>query len=272
METPPKLIFIVPYRNRQQQQAFFAKQMDYVLSTKTDTDYMILYIHQKDTREFNRGALKNIGFLIGQSMFPDYYKTITFVFNDVDTMPYTPDFLKYETTPGIVKHFYGFPFALGGIVSMTGGDFERINGFPNLWTWGYEDNMLQKRVLAAGGMRIDRSQFYPLADQNIIQFNAGITRDVNRVEFDRYIQNTREGWSSITALTYTIDPTEEDRIDQDARPFYRNQYFANVTQFSTGVDPNSSGTFAYDLRNGNTPFKTGVFRRGGRMPRMNMSM
>ena len=143
----PSLIFIVPYRDREQQQIFFAKQMKTVLSDREPSTYKILYIHQTDTRKFNRGAMKNIGFLAVKSMYPDHYKDITLVFNDVDTMPYTTGFLNYDTKPGTIKHFYGFKFALGGIVSITGGDFEKLNGFPNVWGWGYEDNMLQNRVL-----------------------------------------------------------------------------------------------------------------------------
>jgi hypothetical protein len=38
------------------------------------------------------------------------------VFNDVDTAPYKPDLVDFRTTHGVVKHFYGFDFAFGGIV------------------------------------------------------------------------------------------------------------------------------------------------------------
>jgi hypothetical protein len=87
---PPKVVFIVPYRDREQQYHFFSRHMKYVLE---DTDHQIFYIHQKDDRNFNRGALKNIGFILMKQKYPDY-QNITFVFNDIDTTPYTKNFLN----------------------------------------------------------------------------------------------------------------------------------------------------------------------------------
>ena len=200
----PSLIFIVPYRDREQQQIFFAKQMKTVLSDREPSTYKILYIHQTDTRKFNRGAMKNIGFLAVKSMYPDHYKDITLVFNDVDTMPYTTGFLNYDTKPGTIKHFYGFKFALGGIVSITGGDFEKLNGFPNLWGWGYEDNTLNARALR-NNLIIDRSQFYPILDKNILHLMDGFERIVNRTEQSTYKKLTGEGFNSIVDLEYNLD-------------------------------------------------------------------
>ena len=61
----PKIIFIVPYRNREMQQRFFHHHMtSYILKDMNKDDYEIYYIHQKDTRPFNRGAIKNAGFLV----------------------------------------------------------------------------------------------------------------------------------------------------------------------------------------------------------------
>lgn len=225
----PSLIFIVPYRDREQQQIFFAKQMNTVLSDREPNSYKILYIHQTDTRKFNRGAMKNIGFLVVKSMYPNDYKDITLVFNDVDTMPYSTGFLKYDTARGTIKHFYGFKFALGGIVSITGCDFEKINGFPNFWGWGYEDNALNERALKHK-LLIDRSQFYPILDKNILHLMDGFERIVNRTENKT---NSEEGVGGINGLEYNVDDSCG---------------FINVMKFNTEIDDDASNTDIYDLR------------------------
>jgi hypothetical protein len=212
------------------------------------TDYQIYFVEQCDNREFNRGALKNIGFLVAKQLYPYDYKNMTLVFNDVDTMPFTKNFLNYETSLGIIKHFYGFKFALGGIVSITGGDFERLNGFPNFWAWGYEDNLLNYRAKLAG-IIIDRSQFYPILDKNIMHLSDGLTRSVNRGEFDRYLSQTPEGFRSIRDLNYNID---------------ESALTIRVYSFDTGTKENAAQRTAHNLLNGPKPFgdiASKVFRR-----------
>ena len=212
--------------------------MKVVLEDMKPEEYKIYYIHQTDKREFNRGAMKNIGFLVVKQKYPDGYKNITLVFNDVDTMPYTKNFLNYETTNGVVKHFYGFTYALGGIVSIKAGDFEKVGGFPNFWAWGYEDNLINKRALS-NNLTIDRTQFYNVMDKNIFQMKDGLSRLVNRGEFDRYLSETSEGWHSIQSLEYNIN--EETG-------------FVNVTNFYTGIVSNPKENKIHDLRNGSRPF------------------
>ena len=248
----PKLIFVVPYRDRDQQYRFFHKQMTTeILADYPKGSYKIWYIHQCDSRDFNRGAMKNIGFLVAKQIYPYEYKNITLVFNDVDTMPFNKNFLHYETSSGIVKHFYGYDFALGGIVSMNAYDFERINGYPNLWGWGFEDNCLQVRVKKADNLQIDRGQFYPILDKNILQTTDGVTRIVNRNEFDQYYHNTTEGINSITDLNYDIDETTG---------------FVNIRNFNTGREQDLGQRKVHDLRNGAAPFhpndkKPGVLKK-----------
>ena len=239
----PKIIFIVPYRDREQQKEFFINHMKTILSDIPQSHYKIFFSHQMDARDFNRGAVKNIGFLAMKEKYPNDYKDITFVFNDIDTMPYTKNFFNYETSKGVVKHFYGYEFALGGIVSIKGSDFEKISGFPNLWTWGYEDNLLQKRVLAAN-LKIDRSQFYPLMDKNVFQMKDGLFRIVNRTEYDRVVNNTKEGIQSISNLQYTVE-----KIDD----IYS---YINITKFSTEIIPDIKQNKVHDLRTGLLPFAT----------------
>ena len=253
----PSIIFIVPYRDREQQQKFFANHMKTVMEDFSEDLYKIWYIHQCDTRAVNRGALKNSGFLVAKERYPNDYRNITFVFNDVDTMPYTKNFLNYETIQGKVKHFYGFTYALGGIVSIKGSDFERINGFPNFWAWGYEDNTLQHRVNAAPNLEVDRDQYYPLLDKNILQLHDGVTRNINRTEFEKFVRKTNEGWKNINQLSYKMDETTG---------------FVNVEHFSTGTQENAGETFTYDLRNGNSPFKVAFPQGKRRGATMGMSM
>lgn len=243
--TPPRIVFIVPYRDREQQQQFFARQMQYVLSDFPPDSYQIYYAHQKDHRDFNRGAMRNIGFLAIKAKYPLHYKNITFVFNDVDTMPYTKNFINYETTHGTVKHPYGFNYTLGGIVSIKGGDFEKTNGYPNYWAWGYEDNLFQSRVLH-NGLRIDREVFYPVGSKDMIQLQDGATRVVNPNVFKRYIQNEPDGLDMITDIEYTL---------------CAETGFIDITHFNV-PSPNLPGlNKTHDLSQGKNPFN----RRGATM-------
>ena len=83
----PKFVFIVPYRNRPQHKFFFSNYISSILID--NSDYEIYFSHQCDARSFNRGGTKNIGFLAIKNKYPNGYKDITFVFNDVDTIPFT---------------------------------------------------------------------------------------------------------------------------------------------------------------------------------------
>jgi hypothetical protein len=244
----PKLVFIIPYRDREEQKKFYQRHMKTILEDTPESDYKIFFIHQNDKRNFNRGALKNIGFLYVRNLYPNDYKNITIVFNDVDIMPLNKNFIDYKTTRGIIKHFYGFTFTLGGIVSITGADFEAINGFPNFWAWGYEDNALQHRAIRKG-IHIDRSRFFPIMDKNFIILHDGTTRVVNKNEFDRYVNSTPEGINSINRLSYTIDETDNTLI--------------NINTFETGTTSKiESSNKIHNLKDGAKPFGNFVPRRG----------
>ena len=234
----PKLIFIVPYRDREQQLIFFKRHIQYILEDYSNLDYKLMIIHQKDKRSFNCGAIKNIGFLIVKDLYPNDYQDITLVFNDVDTMPFSKNFINFQTNKGIIKHFYGFKHALGGILSIKCADFEKINGFPNFWAWGYEDNMLHERVIQ-NRISIDRTQFFPFADKNILHFYDGYLKQVNKTEFERYVNHTHEGINSITNLEYSYN--EESKL-------------YDITHFDTGNEENKNTTRIHDLHNGTVPF------------------
>lgn len=231
------VIFIVPYRNREAHLAFFQPHMARLLAD-VDYEYRILFIHQKDSRSFNRGAMKNIGFLTVKALYPDTYKDITIVLHDIDSL--LVDRVDFHTIPGTIKHFYGFGHTLGGILSINAGDFERINGFPNFWTWGYEDNMIQTRAIQAG-IEIDRSVFHEFKSgpDKIVKLFQNSIRDVNKFEFDRYNKKTIEGIDSIKNLSYSINPETN---------------FVDVYAFDTGIEEIKNQTTEYNLIYGNQPF------------------
>ena len=253
----PRIVFLVPYRDRDAQLREFDQRMrTVILKDKPQGYYEIFYIHQMDKRVFNRGALKNIGFLFVKNKYPQDYKNITLVFNDVDTLPiHTTTIPNYETTSGVVKHFYGFPNALGGIFSINAANFELINGFPNYWSWGYEDNELYNRCQNVR-MVVDRSVFYKINDhENIKQSQNGRIRVVNKAEFDRYARKVPEGIRSITNIRCNLN---------------EDNNFVNVLYFETGIEHDKTNDMLYDISKGNQPFFTGFSTR--RRSTMNMFM
>jgi hypothetical protein len=197
----PKIIFIVPYRDREAQKNMFTRMMEYVLEDVDDSEYEIYFSHQQDKRPFNRGAMKNLGFIHIRNKYPSEYKNMTFVFNDVDTLPGIKNLWDYKTTHGVVKHYYGYKFALGGIFSITGADFEKVNGFPNYWGWGFEDNCLQIRC-SKHNITIDRSIFYPLGHNNMLQFNNVLHRTLdNKGVHKLKTDNGTNGLNKITNIS-----------------------------------------------------------------------
>lgn len=236
----PKIIFIVPYRDREEQYKKFDEKMKTILKLYKIEDSKILYIHQCDKRSFNRGAMKNIGFLFVKKMYPEYYQDITLVFNDLDTTPsLSNNFeLKYETSDNVIKHFFGYTYALGGIVSIMAKDFERINGFPNFWTWGYEDNSLQQRA-ERNKLVINRDQFFGTKVKHIDHDLDNGIKTINRHEFEKYCKRTNDGIRTIRDLEMNYD--EETG-------------FVNVTNFKLPHSHIKERDEKYDLRNGLSPY------------------
>jgi hypothetical protein len=226
----PSLIFVVPYRNRKYLKIHFDKYITYLLEDISKEDYKIYFVHQTDTRPFNRGGMKNIGFLAMKDKYPDNYKDITFVFNDIDTMPAEKNLINYKTTHGNVKHFYGFDFALGGIFSITGGDFEKCGGFPNYWAWGLEDNAMQQRVIK-NKLNLDRSQFFKYMDPRFIQ----IPYDIKRILSKEQSWHHKHNQGTVTDIT-NLDYVIEDE-------------YINVKHFNTNHDPKNEHYHHQQLTN-----------------------
>lgn len=153
-------IFIVPYRNREGQLNVFLNHMKYLLEDISQNKYRIYIVHQADSRPFNRGAMRNIGFLEGKKEFPDTYKEINFVFHDLDNLIGEKNLVEFTTNSNEVNHIYGNYKGknLGGIFVMKGAGYEKSGGYPNFWGWGSEDELLWYRCRDAN-LTIVRNMF-----------------------------------------------------------------------------------------------------------------
>ncbi|QDF45900.1 beta-1,4-galactosyltransferase 1-like protein [Chrysochromulina parva virus BQ2] len=251
METIPKIIFIVPYRDRAAEKIHFSVYMKYIMEDYDKNDYEIYYSHQMDSRPFNRGATKNIGFLVMKKKYPNDYKNITFVFNDIDTVPIKKNMFNYITTSGVVKHFYGFTYTLGGIFSIVGSDFEKCNGFPNNWGWGMEDNVMNERVLL-NEFIINREQFFPRNSKAVLHLFDTPERLINNREPENYLKkNFNDNLNSLHEINYIIVPnnesstsTENNVLTHDntiknikVSTIEQKEYMINISNFRTFVNP-----------------------------------
>ena len=268
MSNIPKIIFIVPYRDRLNEKQHFSIYMKYIMEDYEKNDYEIYYSHQKDNRLFNRGATKNIGFLVMKERYPNDYKNITFVFNDIDTLPCKKNMFNYITQKGTVKHFYGFTFTLGGIVSMNGEDFETCNGFPNNWGWGLEDNILYDRANQQS-LIINREQFVPYNSKSVIHLYDSPNRIISNREALAYAnKQTNDNLNTITNLNYTIvnndansndaksndansnDANSNDANSNDANKvsnIEQNEYIIDIHQFQTLLNVNSNTYYTQNV-------------------------
>lgn len=221
----PTRVFIVPYRNRPEQKKEFSQIMKNLLEDITEP-YEIYFAHQCDNRHFNRGAMKNLGFLAIKNKYPQHYKDITFIFHDVDTWPCEKGLIDYITTKGIVKHYYGVKFALGGIFSIKGEDFEKAKGFPNFWGWGLEDNIIQDRCISIG-LSIDRSVFYDMQDKRILRPFDGFNRIISKRDANVYKYEQPDNLFDLKNINMSITDEYINITHFDCMMKAEDQFYAN---------------------------------------------
>jgi len=158
---PPKVIIIIPVRNRDAQKLQLSKFYKGCCNIKA------IFINQNWDLPFNKGAMINIGFFEIKKLYPSDYENITLVIHDVDVIPYIniekKEFFKtlikkFTTQSTVIKHIYGFNHTLGGIISILAKDFEKVKGFPNVYGWGNEDYVFNNRILLKKyNFKIDRN-------------------------------------------------------------------------------------------------------------------
>ena len=140
MSKEHKAGIVVPYRDREYQLKMFIPKIVEILKFR-NINYQIYIIEQEQSKPFNSGKLKNIGTIFSIISGCDYI-----VFNDVDTIPASND-IFYDYPGEKVNHLFGYTMCLGGAISLSVENIERINGFfNNYWGWGFEDTDLKFKV------------------------------------------------------------------------------------------------------------------------------
>ena len=135
-----RLAIVVPYRNRPDHfNKFMSEAIPYFDST--DIDYRVIVVEQDDAAAFNRGMLCNIGFKEAKRLKCDYV-----VFHDIDMIPIDVDYSYSEHPVHLATDNIPFDTYFGGMTLFPMEDFEKVNGFSNLyWGWGFEDDDLRYR-------------------------------------------------------------------------------------------------------------------------------
>jgi hypothetical protein len=174
---PPSHIFIIPYRDRENELIDWINNMTIYLDSQLgESVYEVYVVHQNDSKLFNRGALCNIGFLEAKKKYPNGYKDIQYVIHDVDIYPVKvngkKDIIEYKTIKGEARHPYGvlrphLGGTLGGICIIQGEDYERVNGMPNYYGWGGEDVSMCRRCIA-NGVNINETNFIDRRSTDLI--------------------------------------------------------------------------------------------------------
>jgi N-terminal region of glycosyl transferase group 7/N-terminal domain of galactosyltransferase len=184
-----RLNVVVPHRDRQAHLNVFVPLLRaYFARDKIDRDipYRALIIEQENGLPFNRGALKNVGFVLGRN-HSDYT-----CFHDVDYLPVWADYSWSDTPTSIV--WYGAetrPLSLknpqhrkahkiedffGGVLLTPNTLFEHVDGYANTyWGWGWEDTDLKCRYQSAGIAPTRRKGSFQALDHDHDGFNPDAT-------------------------------------------------------------------------------------------------
>ncbi len=215
-----RLSIVVPYRAREHHlkifvphvRAFFSRdKLDHAIP------YQVLVVEQEHGLPFNRGAIKNVGFLLGQDS-SDYT-----CFHDVDYLPIWADYSWTDHPTPIV--WYGAevrPIApgrssavavnqmesfFGGVLLVPNAAFMHVDGYSNsYWGWGSEDVDLRNRFLAASVQLGRRKGSFDPLDHNHDAFLPDGSRSPLATENERLFERRwKNGAASNTDGLSTLD-------------------------------------------------------------------
>ena len=108
--------------------------------------------------------------------------------------------------------------------------------------------MLQTRCEKIG-LKIDRSQFYPIGSPDIIHLFDGVSRIINRKDPWRATHdNGLDGIKTIHKLQYSIDTESTNELDNIHTVESDKIFMINIATFMSGTRFEHDNYHRYDLR------------------------
>ncbi|XP_071081131.1 beta-1,4-N-acetylgalactosaminyltransferase bre-4-like [Haliotis cracherodii] len=149
--SPQRLAIIIPYRDREVNLKILLNNLHRVLQ-KQQAEYAIFVVEQENGTPFNRGLIKNIGYVEAKARC----HFDCFTFQDVDLVPESERntywcgarALHHSRELDILKYRIFYKYHFGGVITLNETFFSTINGYSNLFfMWGGEDDDLFHRLL-----------------------------------------------------------------------------------------------------------------------------
>ncbi|XP_072180145.1 beta-1,4-galactosyltransferase 5-like [Diadema setosum] len=149
-----KVAIVIPFRRRHAHLSVLLRNLIPLLKLQK-LEFRIFVSEQNNDVIFNRGLMKNIGFLEATKF--GWWDCV--IFHDIDQIPMRG--ANYYGCDGMPRHLCARPeemaykpayqLLFGGVVGVTARQMKGSNGYSNFyWGWGGEDDDLLKRLHARG--------------------------------------------------------------------------------------------------------------------------
>ena len=260
------IAIIIPHRNRIDHLIRFKSHMDSMNKLLNGNQYDIYLIDQNNADKFNRGFLLNMGYLIAKK----HKSYDRYIFHDVDSYPDEELFKLYFKYINLNIHYaspyLGYKYTnytfFGGVIGFNRNDFEKINGFSNIFFgWGGEDDSLFNRCV------INNIQIYrpskgsyilvdhnpPTQSENNISKQQNILDDIKNYQSDG-IKQLLNFFINIKKYHFDDFITNYDKIDRNhsngsesIQSYIESSNISNVIQYNIyKVDYLALHSYNYD--------------------------
>ncbi|XP_061173639.1 beta-1,4-galactosyltransferase 2-like [Saccostrea echinata] len=200
-----RIAIIIPYRNREAH----LKRLLLNLLPKLKRqliDFTIYVIEQRENEAFNRGMMRNIGYVEAKKRF----RYDCYIFNDADTIIEDDrnlfmcgqDFVHHLVS-GVRRYNYSLPYRglLGGVIAITDKQMMTLNGYSNMFfVWGGEDDNLFDRFIESK-IWFDRTEY-----QDGLVTTLAHKKDKKFVSRFRTLMKTKhsKNFDGVSSLRYEV--------------------------------------------------------------------